>query len=1186
MKSKRQQYDDSLIDRFIFKHFDAIKQQIRKGPYFFPKREKWVRREWFANTNRINFNTLAWDYPMQDPELDTRVNEAIYLTFGALLTHSSAENWEMVGDRFKTAVYLSVNAKNEITDPDKYVMQIQNFEMALNLILFQLGILEFRDDDKYPTAPTTKQIKGVETYRDGTKDRMSKAKDIMYHQVSEFLKGRFEIVFGSECKCMSKYGDREVTYTPVHGLITTANAYRNNELHNAFRKDPAEAWNNVVFLLYDLITVVFFLLRSYEIDMDQDVLSKASKFIEANEKIEVEFARPATEKESSIAIRERHDDNQVPENGTQQVLQDGTCIVSFYLKRDFEYTLVCDGVEIDFSTNGFFNHARVNVDYTKLNRQTLKPEPNISGIIYDPIFNEPDQDVRRELLNKLSHIADKELADKMLVILGLKEGPDRDELVARLKNGVLHSTSTKEIISIIEATNNQTQACLQNYISEAKEKEAKIDLSDIKLDRINESLAKAIEEVHETYQMASKAAEEASKAAKEAGKAADVGKDTNSVAKHIEKLIENLYRLLHNAKYLAIAITAVCVLIIAGIAVYRHTHTPQYLYAHGKYEAACDAGHPLAALQLARMADSAGDYKAAGEWWKRAYSDISSAFAEDSANTLYRRALTEMYRYGRGVEQNHVEAATILQAIKDSTASDFGLYSYLLYKAGKEPTLIAYEIANKKAVSDSVANDPHLLLTEALLKINGFRMQQNVDIRPYLQRIDSLANTGMADANLESIRLQMEAIKTFNGDITLLPKPSSMDHSLKIVTQTHNIPEAWELKGDWLLLLGADKAASQCYLNAIYAGRKCHHQYAITLIKDDGSKADIEEYLRNAEAYGNANSSIVRLLRLQQNVGVDSAVYVSKLLDIPGVEQFAIYVARDLINFGAWDVALSLFHKNGRTDINLPYLMAYRDYGKKDAFNYVVNLYRASLDGCESADLLLGNHCMLQGGESVDYAKFYYTRALSARDSTISSYAALYLNQFGDSTINEKIQNAVRGRTDIAGALADDHLSPVERIAICARLLFNVDRHMDEKQILAFCIAQSFDEMDDYQTALEWYAVAATDLDFPIAYVSLMRCMLRFEDDTNVACEINGLRTSDVFVKAIDTLTDIARNPGADKGSIEKIMVDIARTADSIHKNNDCVNYLAAKGIDTSIIIPEDFSYNIPILLYGSPVEF
>lgn len=1132
MMNNKDILQNTLIDRFLFRYFDEIKKQVVSGP-FSGNTKHWARFKWFSG---MNFNKLRWNYDTEN--LDCKIREAVYVTFSLLEASECGQPcFQSLSDWFRSALYLAINIENSITTKERYLLTIQQTDIAFQYILYQLGILEFRDEGR-----TTKQIKGRTNATTGA-DGKSISLDVTFGNVLSYINEKIRFVFPGEYKCFDKERN-SIPYRPVQEIASALNRWRNTEIHNAFLREPEEYWNRIRYLLVDISTLIFFTLRGYEIEAVSDskeayiareALERAQAYIQKSDLIHVDFLLPSNN--ICVEIEERDYDNPVGLSVPSQ-LPDGRTIISAELKRDFYYTLTCEHTRIDFSTTGFYNGSRIEIDLNNLDPETLRPIPKIDAIIYDPIFAVEDEHERAELYRKLSAINDKELSDKLLVILGLKEG-EREKFISQLKGEVNKCSVPEEVRQIIQKANSLV---LKEILASIKNnKDENLDLSEIKIDLNG---------------------------------IRDIAAGNNTLLRKIE-------RYLRTSRWAVIILFAVCIVSALAVAAYMYLHSADYLYSKKKYYEAYSAGHPLGALALAKEAESANDFKAAGEWWPRAFNDVSSAFENDSTNASLRRKLADMYRYGKGTPQNYQKAINLLSALKDSTINDFGLHSYLRYKAGEMPEIISYDIEQRKAFNDSAASNPYLILTEALLNLERIKRQKQLSPYRSLRRIDSLARCGMPDAALEIVRQQLEAVKTVDG-IDILPTPSSIISNLRTAAFGANIPSAWEMAGDWESMLGTGDELT-CYKNAIYGGRDCNLKYVEALLQN-GKVYDTEseEFLRVAEERGDTAAAVLRLFQLNKAASVDSAVYVSKLLDIPGVEKYALYVARDLIRYGDYDTTLKLFHANGRTNINRPYLEAHNAFYNKDLLSYVSNLYTSASDGCPEAYMLLGNYCSKTGKDN--YAKHYYTQALEGNDSEISCMAAAFLAQYGDSILDETIQKTLKNnRNNVYSAIFSGDKSPNERIRLCARLLFGDYNDPIIKSLLAFNIGKGYDELGETESAIDWYGLTAYELNYSPALLPLLRNMIKFEDNTFIGAAARGKTTLDVFADLADYMS---KAPKEEKAAADMLMIDIAHIIDDMHNNSTFVEYLKSRGMNTDIDIPEDFTYHIPVTIQGGLTEF
>ena len=139
------QLNDTLLDRFIFLHFERIKTQIIEGIQEGSELDK-ARKSWFGKF-RPHWKT---EFVVKDKD----VLDAIYLVFGALSAKSSSNTmFARVPDIFTDMVRLACIQTPNITS-SFYRTYTSAPEAAFKYLLLQIGYLECtKDGDKLGGSP-------------------------------------------------------------------------------------------------------------------------------------------------------------------------------------------------------------------------------------------------------------------------------------------------------------------------------------------------------------------------------------------------------------------------------------------------------------------------------------------------------------------------------------------------------------------------------------------------------------------------------------------------------------------------------------------------------------------------------------------------------------------------------------------------------------------------------------------------------------------------------------------------------------------------------------------------------------------------------------------------------------------------------------------------------------------------
>lgn len=100
---------------------------------------------------------------------------------------------------------------------------------------------------------------------------------------------------------------------------------------------------------------------------------------------------------------------------------------------------------------------------------------------------------------------------------------------------------------------------------------------------------------------------------------------------------------------------------IVAVLLVNHVNTPEFLYRHGLYEQAYEAGHPMAALQLARRAEADPALRSGARiWWQRAYESLSRELRENPGSPGAADALNEILSSGAISDTEKEQALRLL----------------------------------------------------------------------------------------------------------------------------------------------------------------------------------------------------------------------------------------------------------------------------------------------------------------------------------------------------------------------------------------------------------------------------------------------------------------------------------------------------------------------------------------------
>lgn len=518
----------SLMDRFIHTFNSKANPQITDWILRGSNSKLWEKRaEWFDYKRK----RFEWGINCVDEgELQKEVTEAIYLVFAILGNESEEEEYKGISKIFNDIVRLAVlDKKQDITTYSKYTACIRSADVALQYLLYSLGFVE---DKEYAHKMTDKdgkiggtqlrvsiQLRGENLWT----DQSGNLSNITFGNVCFFFKNRIEKLetIGSNDRYKPYWQTRNVA-----NAIYRLKDARNEESHRAFYTDPEKYWNRLVYMLFDYITITFYLLRYLKEQVKQlqinsgdklyekedvtavvDALLIADKLIKESKEIHVRFQyKKARSRQEKLLISEWDAKQTVNDIRNPKEETDNDNIICYYDKiliRTASYGLqsyevkngkdIAIGKRLELNASLLFNGAVVQLT---MPTKTV-PYPNIDDIIARSTGLIEDSEYR-DMIEKVlvSNIPNEEFRSKLRVLLLLDEG-DKESIIKNFmdeKKSVNPSTVSDEFKSFIEKKSDESlerlkdlfddlgktlqtnQEDLKDYISDAV---GKIDLRSI-----------------------------------------------------------------------------------------------------------------------------------------------------------------------------------------------------------------------------------------------------------------------------------------------------------------------------------------------------------------------------------------------------------------------------------------------------------------------------------------------------------------------------------------------------------------------------------------------------------------------------------------------------------------------------------------------------------------------------------
>lgn len=471
------QLNDTLLDRFIFLHFENIKTQIEEGIKKESKLYK-ARQSWF-----VKFTPPYWPKFFVN---DKDILDAIYLVFGALSTKSSSNTmFARVPDIFTDMVRLACIQSPNITS-SFYRTYTSAPEAAFKYLLLQIGYLECtKDGDKLGGS-------------------CIELNNLTFGTLSNnYIKPLVEKGFSDNIKTNTKCF--------VNFLLDQLVAARNEESHKAPQLID-DYCNHPIYILYDYITITFFILRylkdnnkEYDDYYTGTIRDNIKRIIDNTRKVSVTFRFADDEKNRSLSVKVKDGKNVIVDK--IEKIDNKTCY-TFTLDRSEEYTLQSytnsepdkngtlnfnfRGKKNDPKTNTLFNGAIVD-----LKMPTEKwPSLSINSILsLGLVENTEHRQLLASLLNNA--IKDENLRSKLRVLLLLDEG-QRKNIIEGFVNDekTIDTAETGDFDKISQSFNTYLDKCLDRINSRFNELSALIEGKSAHLESIiTENVINRLDEI-------------------------------------------------------------------------------------------------------------------------------------------------------------------------------------------------------------------------------------------------------------------------------------------------------------------------------------------------------------------------------------------------------------------------------------------------------------------------------------------------------------------------------------------------------------------------------------------------------------------------------------------------------------------------------------------------------------------
>lgn len=666
----------SLMDRFINiflkkeKGTGSLKFQILNGLKPFKSQGNGYqlyinRKEWFERSAEfVNWRVL------ETSDIDNEILNAVYLVFSVLGEEAENKKYEAVKGIFDDLVRLAVVDKsNHFITYSQYKTGICSSDLALQYILYKLGFVVNVETNIGKTTKTAIQLKGEAEKR----NQSGSLTDITFDNISEFIKRRIDSL---DVKSDSRNATH---YTNVKNLINRLKQERNNESHNAFLTDPGKYWSRLTYMLYDYVTIVFFLMRYFRGVVSGTVPAVMSEDIETVKKA-VEYADMLIGKAKRIRVRFQYDRHE-SEVQKLSISKDGVlnnikhpdyfttsegkekCYYEEMLDRSTTYFLqsfveengkdVAYGKKLELNTSLLFNGAVVDL---KMPTKVI-PYPTIDSVIEDAAGFVENEEQRAVINNVIANnIEDEDFRNKLRLLL-LNSGGNSSVLSdLNTKDSIASESEIKQIINEKHSEQDQKLNSVYKKLSEEISKSNEVErarmdeaLAEMKLtDALTRDIKSNIQELHNIVDDLREDVNGLSENVKILqGKAGKTESTVSNLGKDVSKIKDRVEKARQSRKKTNSAIAVIADLIFIVFFVVINLHFAENI-PFGLNAAADALGNLDAAYNHANELENKGNYSDAANWYLKSRGIYSGYLIAHPNDSVRASRMAEMTMRGKG----------------------------------------------------------------------------------------------------------------------------------------------------------------------------------------------------------------------------------------------------------------------------------------------------------------------------------------------------------------------------------------------------------------------------------------------------------------------------------------------------------------------------------------------------------
>lgn len=1115
-------YTYIMFEEFWNKYKEFIKLQIECGALLDKSSEEGIKRtkyyKWLAKICQRNFLYLTWNYNYNynKNDFEDKVKNAVWLTFNLLINKcDGTKEWGRVSEVSKIIIHILCGNESRLPyNAMGYMFMILASDISIQAIYSGLNLLSKEGTNKYYISDYSE--KGGEPdpnsdlYKYNVKRKGSKGKndvteieDLTLGTIVEDLKCRF-----SSDYMPSKIENKKNIYNVANAMCILRNhtIHRGYSITQHFKKNTDEYKNRLAWMVYDYVTIVFYLKEYIDGVWNDNAKNKNTgkyssgqnkktyeKFVCPAHKIIDEIVGNLTEcEEESKSLTQEQKDGIL--SGDGDVTKHYAFIVDFDSKvRSGEIpapkeaeklitTILSDPGSVD---NLMERMKAVNTE----NNDNLKQE---LAIVFKQFLDENQESLKQQYvkLNAEVKIMEKSMTQMQSDISEVKKG--QKDIVANIDE-------SKRIIveKLTKKFNNIYCAVSSNLTNEIEKVGKKVDAAtDTIITKINESKESVVNEFNDREERLAR--EEAEKKEKEDLEAEKAAKSAALEAQRIQKLKKWIHR---DNVYIGFDV-AIFVIMMSCLLIFHNDIAKRHYVNKTETE-----------LVLARDFEREGKYEEAALHNKAAFQNTLRAFNLDPKDNNLRRRLIYMYQWGKGTHENKAEAFHLAEVLKDVSPKDFGRYIYLKYQiAGPERYDSLYmelDALRQNDVSDCsrrILEDSLVRLTDAMLNLNFAKSQEIEDSA--LNLIDDYAKDIMPEAMWEFANLMYYRKKLSYSGKNVHFQPTRTRKLLSDLVYAINSSQAWKLSGRVNEKLLINEAAAKCFQNAILAGDyAAYPEYSMANYRIFKETNDSSYYIKfrngidSANHYGSKWAKFYTVAKSQPSRARNSILRNDSII----APLYAVTLAYSLLSEStdseSMELADIILRRSGRVDINTPYLKAHRAFYEKDLKNYISYMQRAWEDSCEMAYICLGNYCYNLG--ELENAEYYFRQIIDkpilldpyAKELAYYSMAQIALTR-EDSVVFQKY---VKLTPSIK--LFDTSRKDYENIIIEGEDALLDSEHLGKKSkaMTAYIVASTYFKLKNLEQALDWMTLAAYVFDEPLHMWDLFN--IAFEWDNQMAKE-------------------------------------------------------------------------------------